>query len=636
MAATISKTTVQKLFKHECEAGSCADLWSVFSDLSEEQKDVDEKVRNQPIVHRHYFDSKKWRTVNFTINSPDMRALMAKALEDYQDLDLELERWTFCPPFMPIVHRWGRFQELHREVSDASPDSPDSPGAAKKEAVDDLMDFLTPLLAPSVDALGDTRLSGLISWNSIWQIFPPGELVMTKLYGVEVVCRVVEHKEWPGAYEVTMEYLDWNGGQCGFTSTKRNISAYQGITHVTSLPVYPLSFAEDSEAIKRALTHRGRHFEALRGYHFRTYSGHRILINSNDQRPAAGRVVIDAYSYYRSNNLVQPELKWLTGSSTKSFAEPKKTQDDQNQDGMVAVGPKPVSADRFEDLTPLSDEECLLATPWVIGLDLKNKEWGRFFIDNLKDIVWNDKAFDNLVLPGGEKELAWDFVESKAYSKETYDDFVTEKGRGIIILMFGPPGVGKTFTAEAVSERARVPLYSLSAGMLGTDPADVEASLERALELCRMWNAMLLLDEADVFLGARTNDGIARNELVSIFLTKLEYYQGILFLTTNRASTIDHAFQSRVDLFLPYRSLTDGARKTVWQNFINHLGSHRFDLVEADLDKLSKLKLNGREIKNLIKTAQLLSFRSGGKVTSEKLCILAEKRVEALSQLEDY
>lgn len=52
--------------------------------------------------------------------------------------------------------------------------------------------------------------------------------------------------------------------------------------------------------------------------------------------------------------------------------------------------------------------------------------------------------------------------------------------------------------------------------MLGTDPADVEASLERALELCRMWNAMLLLDEADVFLGVRTNDGIARNELVSI------------------------------------------------------------------------------------------------------------------------
>ena len=55
----------------------------------------------------------------------------------------------------------------------------------------------------------------------------------------------------------------------------------------------------------------------------------------------------------------------------------------------------------------------------------------------------------------------------------------------------------------------------MSAGVLGTKPEDVEKSLDRALELCRMWNAMLLLDEADVFLGCRTNDGLMRNELVS-------------------------------------------------------------------------------------------------------------------------
>ena len=149
------------------------------------------------------------------------------------------------------------------------------------------------------------------------------------------------------------------------------------------------------------------------------------------------------------------------------------------------------------------------------AFDLKSKRWCEVQIEELEDVVWNDEAFDKRVLPGGEKDLAWAFLENKALLRGHFDDFVHDKGRGLIILMFGPPGVGKTFTAEAVSERARVALYSMGAGELGTEPADVERSLEHALELCSMWNAMLLLDKADVFLGARTDENITRNELVS-------------------------------------------------------------------------------------------------------------------------
>jgi len=174
----------------------------------------------------------------------------------------------------------------------------------------------------------------------------------------------------------------------------------------------------------------------------------------------------------------------------------------------------------------------------------------------------------------------------------------------------------------------------VSAGVLGTAAQDVENGLDQALDLCRLWGAILLLDEADVFLGARTNDGLLRNELVSIFLTKLEYYQGILFLTTNRISSIDHAFQSRIDLFLPYRDLDATARRRVWRNFVDHLGGEeRFEISEADLDKLAEIRLNGREIKNLIKSAQLLSVSTGKRVDMERLVKLAEKRVRALGML---
>lgn len=201
--------------------------------------------------------------------------------------------------------------------------------------------------------------------------------------------------------------------------------------------------------------------------------------------------------------------------------------------------------------------------------------------------------------------------------------------------MFGPPGVGKTYTAEAVAEKSRVPLYAMSAGTLGTKPKQIEAALERALELCRLWNAMLLLDEADVFLSARTDTDLARNELVAVFLTKLEYYQGICFLTTNRISSLDHAFQSRVDLFLPYRDLKPEARRQVWDNFIKRAGDKQFDVDAAGLDELANIPLNGREIKNLIKSAHLLTLKGGEKISKDRLKMLAENRINALDALSE-
>lgn len=108
------------------------------------------------------------------------------------------------------------------------------------------------------------------------------------------------------------------------------------------------------------------------------------------------------------------------------------------------------------------------------------------------------------------------------------------KGKGLVAVLHGPPGTGKTLTAEGISELLRCPLYNVSAGDLGTDSRYLEAELQKTLDICHAWGAILLLDEADVFLEKRNMADIHRNALVSIFLRQLEYFQGILFLTTNR------------------------------------------------------------------------------------------------------
>lgn len=100
-------------------------------------------------------------------------------------------------------------------------------------------------------------------------------------------------------------------------------------------------------------------------------------------------------------------------------------------------------------------------------------------------------------------------------------------------------------TAESVAELLKCPLYVVTAGELGTDPGALERELQRILDAAHAWGAVLLLDEADVFLEQRREGEIHRNALVSVFLRLLEYFQGIMFLTTNRVETFDAAFQVR-------------------------------------------------------------------------------------------
>jgi AAA+ superfamily predicted ATPase len=114
-------------------------------------------------------------------------------------------------------------------------------------------------------------------------------------------------------------------------------------------------------------------------------------------------------------------------------------------------------------------------------------------------------------------------------------------------------GTGKTLTAEAIAELLKKPLYIVTAGDLGTTVAEVEKTLGSVLELCQTWDALVLLDEADIFLEARNNTEIQRNALVCVMLRLLEYYSGCLFLSSNRdADTVDAAIASRITVMLEY------------------------------------------------------------------------------------
>jgi SpoVK/Ycf46/Vps4 family AAA+-type ATPase len=267
---------------------------------------------------------------------------------------------------------------------------------------------------------------------------------------------------------------------------------------------------------------------------------------------------------------------------------------------------------------PLTTEQKLICSPMLRGYSLKNKLWLNFFVNCVQDISWQKDAFDRLVLPKNQKELILGFTESQRKYRDTFDDVIEGKGRGMIILLCGPPGVGKTLTAESMAEEMKIPLYMMSAGDLGFDPRKVETKLQDILEMCSRWNAILLLDEADVFLEQRSLHELERNKLVSIFLRVLEYYEGTMFLTTNRVQTFDPAFQSRIHISLDYQQLSIESRKTVWKNFLDS-AAQKHEISAPQLTQLARMDVNGRQIKNILKIARLLASRKDESLSYEHI-----------------
>lgn len=245
-----------------------------------------------------------------------------------------------------------------------------------------------------------------------------------------------------------------------------------------------------------------------------------------------------------------------------------------------------------------------------------------------------ERAFDSLVLAQDEKDLLLALVDRDQFSDgKTFDDFICGKGQGMIMLLCGPPGVGKTLTAESVAEHLRRPLYKLGAGDLGTAANVVEKNLGKALALCGHFGAVLLIDEADVFMEARSSNHIQRNELVSVFLRLLEYYSGIMILTTNRMRSIDTAFESRVDITLSHSSLAEADRKKVWENFLDTFEPGAVEIDEPDLVKLAKWDFNGRQIKSAIKTARVLATKRQEPLNARHLGVVLNLRSKALGMM---
>lgn len=430
-----------------------------------------------------------------------------------------------------------------------------------------------------VSAVNDT---GVIQFHDLAVYFQPGIEVYVERDGLVYGARISDIHEqmfwgnFSSSMFFSLETIEMVGSMILPRKHEIRVKRYDGAISLSDIP-----FSILTEEQKAKFTERGRMFRDLvvdGKPKYLTYTGElteRGWMWNRSYR-ATGRVVIHGQGFAEYGDL----------DKLDSFR------------GEIR------SCDGDRKSIDLTDEVLWMCSPVVYGFSFYCKHWGEMKLDGLKKVEFRKDAIDKLVLDPETKKLILALVKNNAGG---FTDLVDGKGGGTIFLLHGTPGTGKTLTAEAVAETLERPLYTMSVGELGTNPQDVEENLRKILEMAGIWDAVVLLDEADVFLESRTSGDVQRNAMVSVFLRLLEYHQGVLFLTSNRIADFDPAFHSRISITLHYDKMSAETRMVVWQNLMDAAGLKGLDSTEMAL----LAEINGRQIKNVIRAAISLAKSEG-------------------------
>lgn len=181
---------------------------------------------------------------------------------------------------------------------------------------------------------------------------------------------------------------------------------------------------------------------------------------------ADGRVMVDIHTFNRMN----PSYTEFGSSAHDTATQQQVNQLLANQQRLT--GNYSQTALNLEGQKKLNPSQLFMTWPYVAGFSFSAKRWGELLVENLTNIQFDDKAYDRLVIPEDKKMLIRALVEdnkriqhvdnslkSSSSASKTSSDVISGKGGGVIFLLHGSPGVGKTLTAEAIAELLHYPLY---------------------------------------------------------------------------------------------------------------------------------------------------------------------------------
>lgn len=616
----------------------------------------------------------KIETTEMVIHSKHLKNALNAVVGYYPGANFLTDTVTIDAPYYVLIHH----REALARYKTAQPACHDAEYVATTaKHIDVLLNFLEKTygerLRDEEDRHRNNPPAATFDW--LWLVLKPGEIIYSKVqnnwvpFMISFVDNVTNAQGKLMSYTVECWNIRFGNGKLRRVMNSFTVRSFPGEQAIHSLNIIPAAFFPENMQPTGDLTMTEKQIQLGKSYwdlskrpSYKDYDGQLIDKDCCLTGTVSGRVIVDADGYERFVNLgpdghrrrgppppgragmPPPPKDQLPRFGPRCSCKPCSKQGDREETGPFAD---------FEDLDPNQDrpprnsDYFIVLSPDIPAFILSERRWGHVSVENLNDVKSDREAFKYLVLDDEikltVKALIGKFASADGKVSPWPNDFVKNKGEGRIFLLHGSPGVGKTCTAECVAELTHRPLLSLTSGDISTSmsSSSVERNLHYFLQLGERYGALVLLDEADVYLEERRTKDLHRNGLVSIFLRALEYYRGVLFLTTNRVEAFDTAFTSRIHVALHYKKLTDEDRLRIWQNNFDRLerdssGKAYVSLNARDYayesDDVRALKWNGREIRNALQTAVALAETEAMDDGLEKVNV-TEKHIKAVVKM---
>lgn len=373
---------------------------------------------------------------------------------------------------------------------------------------------------------------------------------------------------WRYGLIVFLYYLDYDGRNYSPVIKEFEIAYFEGEKSIRDLDLYPLRFAPGADTMIEEGKATGTQFiNCLSKWHM-TYTGWSLItdpigcpiiddVNYTTRQITPthidGEVIVDFNQAFFTNTQFfndfnnRERLEHIAAIDELSFTiqgqDALYVWDSRERKNLLTMRYEVIFTSDDVDLVDPDDlalphgsdgaknvpegDDLALLPRRVFIYSLKHSLFAPVDVNLMKDIDYREDGFSRLQLPEGHKKMVESAVQSHLRRKKierilesgnahlVTQDFIRDKGRGLIIMLHGEPGVGKTATAEAVAQTYRRPLFPISCGNLNGSRA-AEAVLGTVFRLANMWDCILLLDEADVLLSARTStEDLERNSMVS-------------------------------------------------------------------------------------------------------------------------